>query len=111
MPDYNRSAMLSPRRCSSRRRLCSASMEAPMVGATVFAGVLAGLMAAAFASGAAAQTQQGRAIYTASEAGAYHSWFCPPIPDAMGKAGFGGYVCTPSGGTPDNISSVLADPR
>jgi hypothetical protein len=81
-----------------------------MFGATVFAGVLAGLMAAAFASGASAQTQQGRAIYTASAAGAYHSWFCPPIPVAMGKAGFGGYVCTPSGGTPDNISSVLADP-
>jgi len=82
-----------------------------MFRATVLVGVLAGFSIAAFASDAAAQEQQGRAIYTASEAGAYHSSFCPPIPVVMGKAGFGGYVCTPSGGTPDNIAKVLADPR
>ncbi|MBX9844043.1 MAG: hypothetical protein K2Z80_19765 [Xanthobacteraceae bacterium] len=60
---------------------------------------------------AAAQAQQPKAIFTAGEAGAYHGKFCPPISVAMAKAGFGGYVCTPSGGTPDNIARVLADPR
>lgn len=58
-----------------------------------------------------AAAQQRKAIYTAGEAGAYHSKFCPPIPIALEKAGLGGYVCTPSGGTPDNIARVLADPR
>ena len=82
-----------------------------MFRATLLVGVLAGLATAACGSGAAAQAQQRKAIYTAGEAGAYHSLFCPPIPLAMEKAGFGGYVCTPSGGTPDNIARVLADPR
>jgi len=60
---------------------------------------------------AVAQTQQIKPIYTASEAGAYHSSFCPPIPTALESAGFRGYTCTPSGGTPDNIAKVVANPR
>src|SRR5436305_2557621 len=59
----------------------------------------------------AAQAQQIKPIYTASEAGAYHSSFCPPIPIALEKAGFRGYACTPSGGTLDNIAKVVANPR
>ncbi len=66
---------------------------------------------AVVAADAAAQAQERKAIYTAGEAGAYHSKFCPPIPVALDKAGLRGYACTPSGGTPDNIARVLADPR
>ncbi len=72
---------------------------------------LAVAVTAALTGTAAAQEQKTKAIYTASEAGAYHSSFCPPIPVAMENAGFHGYACTPSGGTPDNIAKVLADPR
>lgn len=72
---------------------------------------LAIAVAAALTGSASAQTQRTKAIYTASEAGAYHTAFCPPIPVAMEKAGFPGYACMPSGGTPDNIAKVLADPR
>src|SRR5436190_20908606 len=77
----------------------------------VRAAALVGLATAIITADAPAQAQQGRHIYTAGEAGAYHSSFCPPIPIALEKAGFPGYVCTPSGGTPDNIAKVLADPR
>lgn len=72
---------------------------------------LAIAVTAALSASAAAQTQKTKAIYTASAAGAYHTSFCPPIPIAMENAGFHGYACTPSGGTPDNIAKVLADPR
>jgi len=68
-------------------------------------------LASLVASDVLAQAQHRRQIYTASEHGAYHSSFCPPIPIALEKAGFPGYVCTPSGGTPDNIVKVVADPR
>lgn len=73
--------------------------------------ILAIAVTAALTGSTAAQTQKTKAIYTASAAGAYHISFCPPIPIAMENAGFPGYVCTPSGGTPDNIAKVLADPR
>jgi hypothetical protein len=69
------------------------------------------LVAQIFLADATAQAQAQKAVFTAGEAGAYHSKFCPPIPIAMEKAGFNGYACTPSGGTPDNIARVLADPR
>ena len=59
----------------------------------------------------AAHTQQAKAIYTASQFGAYHSSFCPPILVVLEVAGFHGYSCTPGGGTLDNIAKVLADPR
>src|SRR5262249_56738477 len=59
----------------------------------------------------AAHDQQAKAIYTASQFGAYHSSFCPPILVILESAGFHGYSCTPSGGTPDNIAKILADPR
>jgi hypothetical protein len=59
----------------------------------------------------AAHDQQAKAIYTASQFGAYHSSFCPPIVVILESAGFHGYSCTPSGGTLDNIAKVLADPR
>ena len=59
----------------------------------------------------AAHDQQAKAIYTASQFGAYHSSFCPPILVILESAGFHGYSCTPSGGTLDNIAKVLADPR
>ena len=72
---------------------------------------LAIAVTAVLSGSAAAQTQRTKAIYTASAAGAYHTSFCPPIPAAMEQAGFHGYACTPSGGTPDNIAKVLADPR
>jgi hypothetical protein len=73
--------------------------------------ILAIAVSAALTCSATAQTQKPKAIYTASAAGAYQTSFCPPIPIAMESAGFPGYVCTPSGGTPDNIAKVLADPR
>jgi hypothetical protein len=46
----------------------------------------------------AAQDQQAKAIYTASQFGAYHSSFCPPIVVILESAGFHGYSCTPRGG-------------
>jgi hypothetical protein len=58
----------------------------------------------------AAHDQQAKAIYTASQFGAYHSSFCPPIVVILESAGVHGYSCTPSGGTLDNIAKVLADP-
>src|SRR5262245_58109562 len=61
----------------------------------------------------AAEAQQGnaRAVYTAGQFGAYHTLFCSAIVSELEKARVTGYACTPSGGTPDNISKVLADPR
>ena len=59
----------------------------------------------------AAHSQEAKAIYTASQFGAYHSSFCPPIRVVLESAGFHGYSCTPSGGTLDNIAKVLANPR
>jgi hypothetical protein len=60
---------------------------------------------------AVAQTHQNKAIYTASETGAYHTSFCPSLHAVLVKAGLHEYVCTPSGGTPDNLSKVLANPQ
>jgi hypothetical protein len=63
--------------------------------------------------GAGAQAQQGsaKAVYTAGPFGAYHTLFCSAIVSELAKGKFTGYSCTPSGGTPDNIAKVLADPR
>jgi len=58
-----------------------------------------------------AQQTNARAIYTAGQFGAYHILFCSAIVSELEKARFTGYACTPSGGTPDNISKVLASPR
>ena len=78
----------------------------------MFRFAISGIVATAILTvNATAQTQQIKPIYTASEAGAYHSSFCPPIPLALENAGFRGYTCTPSGGTPDNIAKVVANPR
>src|SRR5262245_51329541 len=41
----------------------------------------------------AAHDQQAKAIYTASQFGAYHSSFCPPILVILESAGFHGYSC------------------
>lgn len=61
---------------------------------------------AAFSTGAFAQ----KAIYTGSQAGAYNSTFCPPLPSAFDKQFFSGYRCQTSGGTLDNLSQVLKHP-
>lgn len=67
---------------------------------------------ASVASVALAQTASvgPKAINTGSTAGAYHSTFCPPLPNVLANAYFQGYTCTPSAGTLDNISRVLAQP-
>jgi hypothetical protein len=49
-------------------------------------------------------------IFTAGEKGAYHTQFCPVIAAALSKAQFGGYKCTPSKGTLENIARVLNNP-
>jgi|SRR5215468_3496091 len=59
----------------------------------------------------AVEAQQGRAVYTAGQFGAYHTLFCSAIVSELAKAKVTGYACTPSGGTPDNIGKVLGDPR
>jgi len=51
-----------------------------------------------------------KAINTAGEKGAYHTAFCPPLPDALANAYFQGYKCTPSKGTLENIDRVLRSP-
>ena len=76
---------------------------------TISSLAIAGFLTVGAAS--AAHDQQAKAIYTASQFGAYHSSFCPPIVVILESAGFHGYSCTPSGGTLDNIAKVLADPR
>jgi hypothetical protein len=52
----------------------------------------------------------GGAIHTGGDKGAYFTTFCPPLPDALSVKDFPNYKCTPSGGTLDNISKVLAKP-
>jgi hypothetical protein len=51
-----------------------------------------------------------KSILTGGEKGAYNSTFCPPLPAVLGSSMFQGYRCTPSGGTLDNITQVLAKP-
>jgi hypothetical protein len=77
----------------------------------MYRSAIAALFTVALLLGTVAQAQQQKAIYTAGERGAYHSSFCPPIAAALERSGFHGYVCTTSGGTPDNITKVLAKPR
>src|SRR6478609_99526 len=69
------------------------------------------LATAAVALALATPAMAQKAIYTGGVNGAYHSLFCPPIPDVLKKADFGGYTCTPSDGTLDNIKKVLANPQ
>jgi hypothetical protein len=66
-----------------------------------------------FGPGANAQAQQNnaKAVYTAGAFGAYHTLFCSALLIELEKGKFSGYACTPSGGSPDNIAKVLADPR
>jgi hypothetical protein len=66
-----------------------------------------------FGAGANAQAQQNnaKAVYTAGAFGAYHTLFCSALLIELEKGKFSGYACTPSGGSPDNIAKVLADPR
>ena len=49
-------------------------------------------------------------INTGSEAGAYHSTFCPALEAQLGRSKFE-HKCTTSDGTADNMSRVAADPR
>jgi hypothetical protein len=73
--------------------------------------LLASVFALAAVTGAQAQTQPGpKAINTGGSAGAYHGTFCPPLPGVLANAYFQGYACTPSAGTVENISRVLARP-
>lgn len=51
-----------------------------------------------------------KAINTGGTAGAYHGTFCPPLPPVLSNAYFQGYTCTPSAGTVENITRVLAQP-
>lgn len=69
-------------------------------------GILTAILAVAMVSPSMAQ----HAIYTGSQAGAYNSTFCPPLPSVLDKKFFAGYRCQPSGGTLDNISKVTATP-
>ena len=73
--------------------------------------LLATVFALATVTGAHAQVQPGpKAINTGGAAGAYHGTFCPPLPPVLANAYFQGYACTPSAGTVENISRVLAQP-
>jgi hypothetical protein len=54
--------------------------------------------------------QAQKAIFTGGEKGAYHSTFCPPLPNVLNQSMFSGYRCTPSGGTLENIQQVLSKP-
>lgn len=62
------------------------------------------------ATSAMAQTPGPKSINTGGVAGAYHSTFCPPIPNVLTNAYFQGYSCTPSAGTVENIARVLKSP-
>jgi hypothetical protein len=62
-------------------------------------------------SGARAQQGETKAIYTAGPLGAYQTVLCPPILSELERAGFRGYSCSPSRGSLDNISRVLANPQ
>jgi len=57
-----------------------------------------------------AQQPGARSINTGGEKGAYHTLFCPPLPDALSNAYFQAYKCTPSRGTLENIERVLKEP-
>lgn len=73
--------------------------------------VLAAFLAlSATTASAQAPNVSPRAINTGGQAGAYHSTFCPPLPGVLANAYFHGYQCTPSAGTIENISRVLARP-
>ncbi len=69
----------------------------------------AALLALAPSLPAAAQLPS-RAINTGGAQGAYHTLFCPPLPTTLAAAYFQGYQCTPSAGTLENITRVLATP-
>lgn len=103
--------------CYGRLRLPALQEECRIKHGTPFAMRLS-LLAALLASAALPALAQGsssagsgRAIYTGGERGAYHSLFCPPFPPALARAYFNGYQCTPSRGTLDNISRVMATPN
>jgi hypothetical protein len=68
------------------------------------------MIAAAVAMMTSGAMAADHAIYTAGEKGAYNGTFCPPIPKALNDAYFTGYGCTPTKGTVENISNVLAAP-
>lgn len=74
--------------------------------------LLASVFSLAATFGATAQTVAPgpKAINTGGQAGAYHSTFCPPLPPVLSNAYFQGYSCTPSAGTVENISRVMAQP-
>lgn len=73
--------------------------------------ILAAVLALGTATASAQTPSVGpRAINTGGSAGAYHSTFCPPLPSVLANAYFQGYQCTPSAGTVENISRVLARP-
>lgn len=68
------------------------------------------MVAVLLLSTAAMAQDAGKQIHTGGQGGAYNGTFCPPLPTSLAKAYFQGYTCTPSGGTPDNIDKVLANP-
>jgi hypothetical protein len=73
--------------------------------------LLATVFALATAVSAHAQVTPGpKAINTGGPSGAYHGTFCPPLPPVLSNAYFQGYSCTPSAGTMENITRVLAQP-
>lgn len=53
---------------------------------------------------------QAASIYTGGEQGAYHSTFCPTLPQALSNKFFTGYACQTSGGTGENITNVQKNP-
>jgi hypothetical protein len=69
--------------------------------------VIAGLAMALASTSAYAD---GGKIWTGSDSGAYHSTFCPPLPEALANKDFPNYKCATSGGTMENIQKVLATP-
>ena len=58
----------------------------------------------AFAGSAGAQ-----AIYTGGVNGAYHGSFCPPLAKELGQAYYN-MACTPTAGTVENVTKILAQP-
>lgn len=60
--------------------------------------------------GAASAQEGAKSINTGGEKGAYHTLFCPPLPDALSNAYFQGYTCAASKGTLENIERVLRYP-
>lgn len=49
-------------------------------------------------------------IHTGGETGAYYSNFCPPLAKALAEAGMN-HECTPSDGSFDNMTRIVAEPR